>query len=100
MIARRVVVSGRVQGVYFRHSCRREANQRSVNGWVRNGDDETVRAHFEGEPTAVEALVDWCRTGPPEAQVDAVQIFEHQPEGLRDFRVTQDRRTQDEGVDR
>lgn len=100
MIARRVVVSGRVQGVYFRHSCRREANRRLVNGWVRNGDDGTVRAYFEGEPSAVEALVDWCRTGPPEAQVDAVQVFEHEPEGLRDFRVTQDRRTQNEGVGR
>jgi len=89
-IARQVVVSGRVQGVYFRHSCRLEANQRVVRGWVRNGDDGTVRAHFEGDPVAVKALIDWCRTGPPEAQVAQVQVDEAEPEGLRDFRVTQD----------
>lgn len=95
MIARRVVVSGQVQGVYFRHSCRREANRQAVTGWVRNAEGGTVQAWFEGEPDAVEALIDWCRTGPPEAEVAEVQVVEQEPEGLRDFRVTQDRVTQD-----
>lgn len=85
-----MVVSGHVQGVYFRHSCRREANRWVVTGWIRNADDQTVHAHFEGEPLAVEALIEWCRTGPPEADVADVAVFEQEPEGLTDFRVTQD----------
>lgn len=90
MIARRLVVSGGVQGVFYRHSCRREANRHRVTGWVRNGEDGTVAAHFEGDAEAVEAMVDWCRTGPPEAQVDSVEVTELEPAGLRDFRVVQD----------
>jgi acylphosphatase len=82
-----VVVHGRVQGVFFRDSCRREARSRQVAGWVRNNDDGTVEAVFEGDPDAVTTLVDWARSGPPGAQVSRVEVAEEEPEGLSGFRV-------------
>jgi acylphosphatase len=83
----RVVVRGRVQGVWFRESTRREAEARGVAGWVRNRDDGTVEAVFEGEPIAVSQVVTWCRIGPPRAAVDGIDVAEEPPEGLRGFRV-------------
>ncbi len=78
---------GRVQGVFFRDSCRREARSRQVAGWVRNNDDGTVEAVFEGADDAVAALVDWAHRGPPSAKVSRVEVTEEQPEGLSGFRV-------------
>ena len=86
-VRRRVVVHGLVQGVFFRDSCRREARSRQVSGWVRNNDDGTVEAVFEGDEGAVAALVDWAHSGPPGAQVGRVHVAEEQPEGLSGFRV-------------
>jgi len=71
---RRVVVHGRVQGVWFRESCRREAEARNVAGWVRNRADGTVEAVFEGPPQAVAAMLAWCRTGPPRAGVARLEV--------------------------
>jgi acylphosphatase len=84
---RRVVVHGQVQGVWFRDSCRAEAVQRGVAGWVRNRADGSVEAVFEGSPDAVSALVAWCRTGPPRARVERVDIADELPEGLSGFSV-------------
>ena len=86
-IRRRVVVHGRVQGVFFRDSCRREARSRQAAGWVRNNDDGTVEAVFEGGADAVRTLVDWAHVGPAGAQVSWVEVAEEEPEGLSDFRV-------------
>ena len=82
-----MVVHGQVQGVFFRDTCRREARSRGVAGWVRNNDDGTVEAVFEGEPDAVTTLVDWAHQGPSGAHVTSVQVTEEQPEGLNGFRV-------------
>ena len=87
-VRKHVVVSGRVQGVFFRDSVRRLAEQQSVAGWVRNTWDGTVEAAFEGEPDAVEQLVDFCREGPRGAAVDHVDVKSEQPEGVTGFRVT------------
>jgi acylphosphatase len=86
-VRRRVVVRGHVQGVFFRDSCRREATSRGVAGWVTNRHDGAVEAVFEGEPGAVEALVDWCRHGPRGADVDSVEDTSEEPEGLSGFDV-------------
>ena len=86
-IRRRVVVHGLVQGVFFRDSCRREARTLQATGWIRNNDDGTVEAVFEGDPDAVANLVEWAHAGPPGAQVSRVEMVEEQPEGLSDFRV-------------
>ncbi len=64
-----VHVTGRVQGVSFRAYAEREAARLGVAGWIRNEPDGSVAGHFEGEPDAVDALVDWCRSGPPLARV-------------------------------
>ena len=84
---RRVVVHGRVQGVFFRDSLRRLAEREGVSGWARNTSEGTVEAVFEGEPNGVERLVSFARTGPPDASVDAVDVSEEEPEGLSGFSI-------------
>lgn len=83
----RVRASGRVQGVFFRDTMRGEASDRGVAGWVANRSDGTVEAVFEGAPKAVEELVDLCRGGPGQADVDEVDIAGEEPEGLEGFEV-------------
>lgn len=75
-VARDVVVHGAVQGVFFRDSCRREAERVGVAGWIRNEPDGTVAGHFEGPADAVEQLVRWCHDGPPRARVHRVDVVE------------------------
>lgn len=86
-VAREVVVHGHVQGVFFRDSCRREAEREGVAGWVRNQPDGSVAARFEGAGGAVERLVAWCRQGPPRARVDRVEVHETAPSAARSFDV-------------
>lgn len=87
MIRRRVVVHGRVQGVFFRDSVRRLAQQHAVAGWVSNRWDGTVEAVFEGERVAVERLVAFCERGPRGAQVERVEVTEEAAEGDAGFSV-------------
>jgi acylphosphatase len=87
---RRVYVSvfGGVQGVFYRATCAERARALGVAGWVRNALDGRVEAEFEGESPAVDALVSWCREGPPRARVEAVEVTELEPIGDSGFRVT------------
>jgi acylphosphatase len=87
VIRRRVVVHGFVQGVFFRDSTRRLAQQYGVSGWVSNRWDGSVEAVLEGDEEAVERIVAFCRTGPRGAQVDSVDVSEEEPEGLTGFSV-------------
>jgi acylphosphatase len=87
VIRYRVLVSGQVQGVYFRDTCQRMALEHGVSGWVRNLPDGRVEAIFEGPAEGVHALVDWARHGPSLAVVDGVTMQAEQPEGLSTFRV-------------
>ena len=87
MIRRRVVARGRVQGVFFRDSVRRQAQTRGVSGWVSNRLDGAVEAVFEGEPDAVAAMVEWCRRGPRGADVEDVEETSEEPEGLARFEI-------------
>ena len=82
-----VTVSGRVQGVFYRASCAREAEARGLAGWVRNLPGGDVEAVFEGPDAQVEAMVAWCREGPPGARVETVEIRDGTPAGERGFRV-------------
>ena len=84
---RRVVVHGNVQGVFFRDSTEKEARSRGVAGWVRNRDDGTVEAVFEGDSDAVDALVEFCRSGPSRADVERVDAEDEEPEGLDGFQA-------------
>jgi acylphosphatase len=83
----RVLVSGRVQGVWFRESARRRSEHLGLAGWVRNTSAGAVEAVFEGPVAAVDEMVHWCRMGPPDARVDDVLVFDEEPEGLRGFEV-------------
>lgn len=87
LVRRRVVVRGRVQGVWFRESARRRAEQLGVSGWVRNRADGAVEAELEGPVEDVEVVASWFRLGPPEARVDMVEVDELQPVGERGFAV-------------
>jgi acylphosphatase len=86
---RNVVARGRVQGVFFRDSTRREAERRGVAGWAANRSDGAVEAVFEGESEAVEAMVEFIRRGPGHAEVSDVEVREQDPEGLQGFSVRQ-----------
>jgi acylphosphatase len=87
VIRRRVVVHGRVQGVFFRETTRRAAELRGVTGWVRNRPDGTVEAVLEGEEAAVTRVLDVVRGGPRGAVVERVEVFEEEPQGVRGFAV-------------
>jgi acylphosphatase len=73
-VVRRVVVSGRVQGVGFRYAIADEARSRGVKGWVRNRRDGSVEAMLAGTQADVAALIEWTRHGPPGARVSAVDV--------------------------
>ena len=83
----RAVVTGRVQGVWFRDSCQEAARAVGVRGFVRNRADGAVEAEFEGPEAAVERMIAWCRTGPPRARVDAVDTERIATIGEPGFRV-------------
>jgi acylphosphatase len=87
VVAVRVLVSGRVQGVWYRQSCAQAARAAGVSGWVRNRADGRVEAWFEGGRSAVEAMLDWSRVGPPRARVEAVAIEDEAPTGASGFAV-------------
>lgn len=85
MIAKHVVVHGRVQGVFYRASARDRARELGVTGWVRNRDDGTVEMTIEGEDDAVARMLAWARTGPARASVSAVDVDDVPPAGLTGF---------------
>jgi acylphosphatase len=81
IIAARVAIGGRVQGVAYRWSMQNEAVRQGVYGWVRNQPDRTVAAYIEGRRDAVEATLNWCWQGPPVAKVAKVDVSWCTPEG-------------------
>jgi acylphosphatase len=80
-----VLISGRVQGVFFRDTCRQIALRHGLSGWVRNLPDGRVEAVFEGTVADAGRLVDWTRHGPRLATVDAIEVHIEPPEGLTAF---------------
>ena len=83
----RVRISGRVQGVFFRATCARRADELGVSGWVRNLPDGSLEAVFEGRERSIEAMLAWCREGPPYARVDAVEVRPEPPLPRPGFRI-------------
>ncbi|MFO0752795.1 MAG: acylphosphatase [Thermodesulfovibrionales bacterium] len=83
-----LLISGRVQGVYYRGFTEEAARSLGVKGWVRNLPDRRVEAVFEGERAAVEQAILRCRQGPPAARVDGIDIVWEEPvEGFTDFEI-------------
>ena len=83
----RVLVSGHVQGVFYRAECAKQARDAGVGGLVRNLPDGRVEAVFEGPQDAVDRLAAWCGEGPSWAGVEHVEISEERPTGEREFRI-------------
>lgn len=81
------MISGRVQGVFFRDTTRRQAEAAGVSGWVLNADDGTVEVVLEGSEAAVTRVIEFCRRGPPGASVARLGVREEAPEGLAGFEV-------------
>jgi acylphosphatase len=86
-IRRRAIIHGHVQGVFFREETRRRAAPLGVMGWARNLADGTVEAVLEGEPDAVETMLEFIAEGPALARVDRVDVEEDEPQGLSGFEV-------------
>jgi acylphosphatase len=86
-IRRRVIVRGRVQGVFFRDSTREHAESAGVAGSARNCDDGTVEVVLEGSPGAVEQVIAFCRRGPDQARVEHVEVRSEAPQGLTVFDI-------------
>jgi acylphosphatase len=76
-----------VQGVGFRWSAREQAGRLGVSGWARNRADGSVEVQVQGEPDAVERMIDWLRAGPPGSAVDDVRVTEAEPDGDDAFRI-------------
>jgi acylphosphatase len=86
-VRRHLVISGRVQGVFFRDRCQAEARAHDVAGWVTNRPDGRVEAVLEGDPAAVAAVEAWCRHGPRRAAVTHVDAADEAPTGAAGFQV-------------
>jgi acylphosphatase len=87
MIRRRVLISGRVQGVSFRYLCQQEATEQGVAGWVRNLGDGRVEAVFEGTAEQVDRMVEWMHEGPRLASIADIAVQTEPPQGLTGFVV-------------
>ena len=85
MIARRAVVTGHVQGVFFRAHVREAAKRAGASGWAENRPDGSVEIHAEGEPEAVQAVLEAARQGPAGARVDDLRAEDAEPEGCEGF---------------
>jgi len=88
LVARRIVVRGLVQGVWFRASARDEATRHGVTGWVRNRHDGAVELHLEGPPASVQALLEWIEDGgPPRAVIESLERRDVLPAGASSFEI-------------
>ena len=85
----RVIIEGRVQGVFYRHHTQEMAFRLEVKGWVKNRRDGSVEAIFEGDQERVDQIIQWCRRGPSEARVKNVSVtWESYTGEFDDFFVT------------
>ena len=82
-----LLVSGKVQGVFYRATAKEKADALGLSGWIKNTLDGNVEATVSGSDAAVEAFVNWCRQGPPKAQVADVEVTPKPDDGLQGFQV-------------
>lgn len=88
IVRAKLLISGRVQGVFFRGTTRRRATSLGVSGWVRNLPDGRVEAVFEGPEDDVRNMISWCHSGPRSARVESVDVNWQEPRGETGFSVT------------
>lgn len=85
LVQAHIVVTGKVQGVFYRHHAHKKATELKLTGWVRNLDSGAVEIIAEGEEAEVEELINWCQEGPPAAEVEDVAVDFR--EGVREFAI-------------
>jgi acylphosphatase len=83
----RVIITGQVQGVWFRASTKEKAEELGLTGWIRNTLDGDVEAVFEGEEEIVKKMINWCHSGPPMAKVKNVVVKKQQAIGFNEFSI-------------
>ena len=86
-VARHVLITGRVQGVFFRAWAQGHARELGVSGWIRNCADGSVEAHVEGDEGAVDRMIERMRNGPSNARVEDLTVEDASPEGVGRFEV-------------
>ena len=86
--AKRIHVTGRVQGVYFRAAARSEAESLGLAGWAHNEHDRSVTILVEGDPESIAEFVGWCEHGPPDARVDRIEISDTDITGVDGFHIS------------
>ncbi|MBW1821603.1 MAG: acylphosphatase [Deltaproteobacteria bacterium] len=83
-----VIISGRVQGVFFRMETQKAAKRYGVYGWTRNKADGTVEALFEGDKTSVDLILEWCQEGSPPAKVEKAEVnWEDYTGEFKEFKI-------------
>ena len=88
MPAKHIIVKGRVQGVFFRRNAQQKANELNIAGWVKNTDDDNVEILAQGDAYNLEKFIEWCKEGPPKAEVEDIEIREEKTqEGLKRFSI-------------
>ena len=87
MVRKRVIVSGTVQGVFFRDTCRRLAVGKGLAGSAKNLRNGSVEVILEGDPGAVAEMIEWCRHGPQWAEVSGIDVTEEEPQGASGFSI-------------
>ena len=87
MIACHLLITGLVQGVFFRASTEQKAKESGLTGWVRNTDDGAVEVHAEGPENVLNEFIEWCKKGPPKARVDSVKMTKTKPEHFSSFEI-------------
>ena len=87
IVCRTITVSGKVQGVYFRHHTKAEADKLNINGFVRNEQDGTVFILAEGQSSQIKIFIEWCHRGSPNAIVESVKVNEVSKQGFTEFLI-------------
>lgn len=82
-----LLISGKVQGVFYRASAKDEAESLSIKGWIRNTENGAVEATVTGSEEAIERFINWCKQGPSQARVDEVAVTQKPDEGFREFKI-------------
>ena len=83
----KIIVKGKVQGVFYRSSTQAKAKELNLSGWVKNEEDGSVVIEAEGEEQKLEKLIEWCKQGPGAAVVNDVEYQEMEPKGVNGFEV-------------
>lgn len=87
IVRKRALVTGRVQGVFYRDTCRKKAEQRGVAGSAENLPDGSVEVFLEGEESAVADVIEWCRRGTAQSAVESVEVTDEEPQNASGFKT-------------